>query len=426
MPETGQPVATSRLVSFEIFMMKSGAFRIFSVAGINVYLHWTWFIVALIVFQNPIGKYDSPVWSVLEYLSLFGIVLLHEFGHALACRQVGGRADTIMLWPLGGVAFVSPPPRPGPVLWSIVAGPLVNVLLIPVTIAPLFAFLRQDQPVSDSQQFFQHLAIINFGLLIFNMLPVYPMDGGQILQALLWFLIGRAHSLMVVSIIGMIGGGVFLLIALGTALAQILQQRYDFIFLLLIALFVVARSVMGFRQALALQRLQHGPRHRDFACPACGQAPPAGEYWRCDNCQARFDTFEHHAECPECGKRFPRTSCPACHKANPIDTWMLAVLPAEDDHEPPDTHVVLINDADHTYQYVIQMLEDVFGYSPAQGAQLARQVDSEGQVVLATTSRRRAEALRSRIHAYGPDPLLRQSKSSMRAFLEPMSVLPAD
>jgi ATP-dependent Clp protease adaptor protein ClpS len=105
---------------------------------------------------------------------------------------------------------------------------------------------------------------------------------------------------------------------------------------------------------------------------------------------------------------------------------MLSVLPAEDDHEPPDTHVVLINDSDHTYQYVIQMLEDVFGYSPAQGAQLARQVDSEGQVVLATTSRSRAEALKNRIHAYGPDPLLRQSKSSMRAFLEPVSVLPAD
>jgi Zn-dependent protease/ATP-dependent Clp protease adapter protein ClpS len=408
-------------------MMKSGAFRIFSIAGIDVYLHWTWFIAAVIVFQSPIGaKYDSPIWSVLEYLSLFGIVLLHEFGHALACRQVGGRADTIMLWPLGGVAFVSPPPRPGPVLWSIAAGPLVNVLLIPVTIAPLFAFLRQDQPASDSQQFFQHLAIINFGLLIFNMLPVYPMDGGQILQALLWFLIGRAHSLMVVSIIGIIGGGVFLLIALGTALAQIPQGRYDFIFLLLISLFVVGRSVFGFRQAIALQRLQHGPRHRDFACPSCGQAPPAGEYWRCDNCRARFDTFEQRAECPECGKRFPRTSCPACHKANPVDAWMLAVLPAEDDHEPADTHVVLINDPDHTYQYVIQMLEDVFGYSPAQGAQLARKVDSDGQVVLATTSRPRAETLRNRIHAYGPDPLLRHSKSSMRAFLEPVSVLPAE
>ena len=49
--------------------------------------------------------------------------MLHEFGHALACRQVGGQADLIVLWPLGGVAYVNPPPRPGALLWSIAAGP---------------------------------------------------------------------------------------------------------------------------------------------------------------------------------------------------------------------------------------------------------------------------------------------------------------
>src|SRR5205823_7990255 len=182
-------------------MVKSGAFRIFAIAGIDVYLHWTWFLVAMIMFQNPIGKYDSPIWNVVEYVSLFGIVLLHEFGHALACRQVGGRADTIMLWPLGGVAFVSPPPRPGAVLWSIAAGPLVNVILIPVTFLPML-FLRGENVASDLQEYFRHLATINLVLLVFNMLPVYPLDGGQIVMALLWFLIGQVHALMVVSIMG--------------------------------------------------------------------------------------------------------------------------------------------------------------------------------------------------------------------------------
>jgi len=410
-------------------MQKSGAFRIFSVAGINVYLHWTWFLVALIGFQNPMGKYDSPVWNILEYLSLFGIVLLHEFGHALACRQVGGRADTIMLWPLGGVAFVSPPPRPGAVLWSITAGPLVNVLLIPLTVPALLALARFEKPVSDFQQYYHHLAFINTFLLLFNMLPVYPMDGGQILQALLWFLIGRARSLMVVSIIGMIGGGILLLLAGAMGFEQFGRggmEAVGAVVLVLISLFVLGRSVLGYRQALALQRLQHGPRHRSFACPACGVSPPAGDFWSCDNCRTRFDTFEHHAECPECGKRFSRTMCIFCFRQNPIENWMLTVLPAEDDGEPADTHLVLINDPDHTYQYVIQMLGDVFGYSPAHGAQLARKVDAEGQGILATLSRRRAEAVRNRIHAYGPDPLLRRSNSSMTVFLEPVSVLPAD
>src|SRR6516164_9494752 len=111
----------------------AGSLRIFGVAGISVYVHWSWVLVAYLIFQIRRKDYDLWVWSVAEYLSLFAIVLLHEFGHALACRQVGGRADEIVLWPLGGIAFVDPPPRPGAVLWSIAAGPLVNVLLVPVT-----------------------------------------------------------------------------------------------------------------------------------------------------------------------------------------------------------------------------------------------------------------------------------------------------
>jgi Zn-dependent protease len=71
----------------------------------------------------------------LEYLALFSIVLMHEFGHALACRQVGGTADQILLWPFGGVAYVNPPQRPGAMLWSIAAGPLVNVALFPLLLA---------------------------------------------------------------------------------------------------------------------------------------------------------------------------------------------------------------------------------------------------------------------------------------------------
>src|SRR4051812_35593420 len=108
------------------------ALRLFRVAGIDVYLHWYWFLFALYEINARKGHYSSVVWNVFEYLALFVIVLMHEFGHALACRQVGGIADKIVLWPLGGVAYVSPPPRPGANLWSIAAGPLVNVALLPV------------------------------------------------------------------------------------------------------------------------------------------------------------------------------------------------------------------------------------------------------------------------------------------------------
>src|SRR6266581_3519599 len=109
----------------------SGTIRLFQIAGITVFLHWSWFLVALYEIQQK-GRYSSLTWDILEYLVLFAIVTLHEFGHALACKQVGGRADRIVLWPLGGVAYVDPPPRPGATLWSIAAGPLVNVVLFPL------------------------------------------------------------------------------------------------------------------------------------------------------------------------------------------------------------------------------------------------------------------------------------------------------
>src|SRR6201999_2842673 len=116
-----------------------GAFPIFRLAGIRVYLHFTWFIVAALEVVRFAGRYRNPTWAAFEYLALFAIVLAHEFGHALACRQTGGQADTIVLWPLGGIAFVRPPPRPSAYLWSIAAGPLVNVVLFPVFIVLVFA-----------------------------------------------------------------------------------------------------------------------------------------------------------------------------------------------------------------------------------------------------------------------------------------------
>src|SRR2546422_6166993 len=111
---------------------RQGAFRLFRFAGIDVFLHWSWFLVAAYEISGGSKRYSSPAWTALEYVSLFVIVTMHEFGHALACRSVGGRANQIVLWPLGGVAYVDPPQRPGATLWSIAAGPLVNVVLAPV------------------------------------------------------------------------------------------------------------------------------------------------------------------------------------------------------------------------------------------------------------------------------------------------------
>ncbi len=293
----------------------SGSWRLFRFRGINVFVHWSWALVFYIVirFRQPTSHYSSYFWLVAEYLGLFGIVLLHEFGHALACRSVGGLASTIVLWPLGGVAYVSPPPRPGPLLWSIAAGPLVNLLLVPVTVGLhlLSINLGWDSTRPDLYYFLWTLTVINLVLFVFNMLPIYPLDGGQILQALLWFVIGRAKSLLVASSIGLFAGCCMILLGLGIG---------DY-WLAVIALFVTMRSYSGLQQGRQMHLLLQGPRHLHFNCPFCQNHPLMGDLWTCNNCGTSFDTFTHCASCPSCGTSFPDTMCVDCGRTHPMQLW---------------------------------------------------------------------------------------------------------
>jgi Zn-dependent protease len=223
--------------------MQGGAFRLFRFAGIQVYLHFTWFLVAVFQVTQFAGRYSSPIWAVLEYVGLFVIVLLHEFGHALACRQTGGVADRIVLWPLGGIAFVNPPPRPGAYLWSIAAGPLVNVVLFPVlSLALSVAEAQWRMSNHDAYLLIFWLWYINNGLLIFNLLPIYPLDGGQIVRGLLWFVVGRIRSLKIASMIGFAGAILLVLLAI--------QQRS--IWLGILAFFILSQAQAGLRYAKQL------------------------------------------------------------------------------------------------------------------------------------------------------------------------------
>ncbi len=184
---------------------REGSIRLFRFQGIEVFLHWSWFAVAFYTLSQRNEEYASVYWNVAEYLSLFLIVLLHEFGHSLACRSTGGSAEQIVLWPLGGVAYVAPPQRPGAQLWSIAAGPLVNVVLAPFLFGALWWAGKSDVS-PDFHSWLFTVNLINATILGFNLLPVYPLDGGQILRSLLWYFMGPANSLLVATVIGFLGG----------------------------------------------------------------------------------------------------------------------------------------------------------------------------------------------------------------------------
>jgi Zn-dependent protease len=294
---------------------RQGSFRLFRLFGIDVYLHWLWFLAAVWWIQNTSDTALTLPWKIVVYLALFVIVTTHEFGHALACRSVGGRADLIVLWLFGGVAYVGPPQRPGAVLWSLAAGPLVNVVLVPVLgglwILAGAAGLAQTAPA-------EYVALswiqqINLGLLIFNILPIYPLDGGQILRALLWFPLGRARSLIVATIIGFIG------VALLIILAVVTREWW----LGLITVFIVSNCWRGWQQARALMRLAKMPRRDGFVCPSCRTSPPVGTLWVCGKCRTAFDTFETQGVCPKCGTQFAATKCLDCGAVNPISAWAM-------------------------------------------------------------------------------------------------------
>ncbi|HET8826825.1 MAG TPA: site-2 protease family protein, partial [Terriglobales bacterium] len=230
---------------------------------------------------------------------------------------VGGTANRIVLWPLGGVAYVDPPPRPGAMLWSIVAGPLVNVVLFPIFLGLFFANNRGwAQPQTDFSTLFSILCWIDGGLFLFNILPVYPLDGGKILWSLLWFIFGRARSLMIATVLGFVGVIGFIGLAVWSR---------D-VWLGAVAAYMLLNCWGGLKQARALLKIAQIPRREGFACPRCKSKPPLGAFWKCSNCQQAFDTFQTAAVCPTCNTRFDVTRCLDCGWGYPMDQWAAANL----------------------------------------------------------------------------------------------------
>jgi len=175
------------------------------------------------------------------------------------------RANLIVLWPLGGVAYVAPPQRPGATLWSIAAGPLVNVALLPVLYF-LWKVLPSMTAVPDDVfRYFRAIWYVNCGLLIFNAAADLPARwrADRAFPAVVRR--GARHSLLVASMLGFVG--VAGLIGLGRMAAVDLDRHHG-----RVSFFSTAGR--GLRQSLALVRAARVPRRTGYACPDCQAAPP--------------------------------------------------------------------------------------------------------------------------------------------------------
>jgi stage IV sporulation protein FB len=164
-----------------------------SILGIRIRIHWT--LLALWLYQlhgnmqgDGPGSRSVAFW-LFGVALFFGSILLHELGHCVAARRVGGDADEVLLWPLGGLAFVDGPGTWRAQLAIAAGGPLVTVLIVAVSWA---IFRLTGAPDFTSAWYawqgvaYAILVDWNAYLLLFNSLPLYPLDGGRVLQSLLW------------------------------------------------------------------------------------------------------------------------------------------------------------------------------------------------------------------------------------------------
>jgi Zn-dependent protease/predicted transcriptional regulator len=203
-------------------------------AGIDVFVHATFLL--LIGWVGYSQWLTNRSWGdvfngILFILALFLCVVLHEYGHALTARKYGIKTRDITLYPIGGVARLERmPEKPVEELWVALMGPAVNVVIGALLLVYLLAtntLVPFKQVTAGSGSVFERLMIVNFTLVLFNLLPAFPMDGGRVLRALLAMRMEYVRATQVAAYIGQ--GMAFLLGFVGL---------FGNPFLLLIALFV--------------------------------------------------------------------------------------------------------------------------------------------------------------------------------------------
>lgn len=204
-----------------------GALRIGRVAGIKIEVHWTFTLILLWVVFLDIqrgGNLSSALLNVTLILFLFVCVVLHELGHALTAKRLNIKTKQITLLPIGGVASMEKmPEKPSEELLVALAGPAVNVVLalLLYLVVPVRTYFTLD--ASNLEQLLSspsletllfYLFIANVMLVVFNMIPAFPMDGGRVLRALLSFRMDRIQATDIAASLGQVIAVIFFILGL--------------------------------------------------------------------------------------------------------------------------------------------------------------------------------------------------------------------
>ncbi len=230
------------------------SWKIGKIFGIDIHIDSSWFVIFILftwVLATSYFPQQYPDWQKAEYwligiftsLFIFASVLIHELAHSLVAKVQGDEVRRITLFILGGVAQITEEPKkPWKELTMAFVGPSASMILA-FGFFVMFFFLGGVSEFLKAS--FLYLALINFVLAVFNLLPGFPMDGGRILRALIWQATGDIKK--ATSIASKVGQGVaFLLIFLG--IFQILRGNLGGFWLIFVGWFLHSAAVRGYKQ----------------------------------------------------------------------------------------------------------------------------------------------------------------------------------
>jgi Zn-dependent protease len=193
-----------------------GSLKLGRLFGIDLFVHGTFWLLPAFVLFGGLASGDDVTLDLAVLFAVFGCVALHELGHAAAASWYGIRTRDITLYPIGGVARLEGmPERPWPEIVVALAGPVVNVAIAGVLALLLAAggFFGRYALTADPflGEFLERLFVTNVFLVLFNLIPAFPMDGGRVLRAGVHLFTDRVTATEVATTVGAVAAGLMVL-----------------------------------------------------------------------------------------------------------------------------------------------------------------------------------------------------------------------